>query len=270
MGDFGRGVRPYWHLLRGQVRSQASYRTSFAVDVAGNLWATVFDVVTVLVMFRITRRLGGFTLREAILITGLSAFAFATADLLFGNADQIRRYVRTGLFDAVLLRPLGALLQLLTMDVPLRKLSRAAFGAAVYLVALGFAGIDWYAGRVALAAVAPLAGMAFFCSLFVAGGTVAFWWVDSGEAANSVTYGGRDFTSYPITVYGGWFRRIFAYGLGFGFVAYYPALALLGRADPIGLPAWVGWVAPFVAVPAVACAALAWRVGVRHYRSTGS
>ncbi|WP_043329351.1 ABC-2 family transporter protein, partial [Micromonospora sp. M42] len=51
---------------------------------------------------------------------------------------------------------------------------------------------------------------------------------------------------------------------------YHPALALLGRADPLGLPPWAGWAAPGVAVVAAALAALAWRVGVRHYRSTGS
>ena len=37
-----------------------------------------------------------------------------------------------------------------------------------------------------------------------------------------------------MTVYGRLFRRLFAYGLGFAFVAYYPALALLGRPDPAG------------------------------------
>ena len=63
---------------------------------------------------------------------------------------------------------------------------------------------------------------------------------------------------------------VFAYGLGFAFVAYYPALALLGRTDPVGLPGWVGWIAPAVALPALAVAGLVWRVGVRNYRSTGS
>lgn len=260
----------YLALLRAQARSQASYRASFAIDLVGNLGATVFDVVTVLVLFRVTGTLGGFTLREAMVMVGLSSCAFAAADLTVGNIERIRGYVRTGLFDAVLVRPLRALPQLLLMDLPLRKLSRAAFGLAVLVVALAAAGIDWSPGRVALAVAAPLAGTIFFGSIFVASATVAFWWIDSGELGNAFTYGGRDFTSYPATVYGGWFRTIFAYGLGFAFVAYYPALALLGRADPLGLPAWAGWLAPGVAVVAAAAAALAWRTGVRHYRSTGS
>ncbi|MEV5691308.1 ABC transporter permease [Micromonospora globbae] len=268
----GRGgtLRAYRALLGAQARSQTAYRTSFAVDLVGNVGATAFDVLTVLVLFGVTRELGGFTLRETLVVVGLSAYAFATADLLVGNIERIPQYVRTGLLDAVLVRPLGALPQLLLMDLPLRKVSRAVFGLAVWVTAVASAGIDWTPGRALLVVLAPLAAVVFFGSIFVATATVSFYWVESGQLANSLTYGGRDFTSYPVTVYGGWFRALFAYGLGFAFVSYHPALALLGRADPLGLPAWVGWAAPGVAVVAAALAAAAWRVGIRHYRSTGS
>lgn len=266
-----RGATPaYLALLRGQARGQAAYRTSFAIDLASNVGATAFDVLTVLVLFGVTRQLGGFAVREAMVIVGLSAGAFAVADLAVGNVDQLRTYVRTGLFDAVLVRPLAALPQLLLMDLPLRKASRAVFGVAVLAVALVLAGIDWNPARILLACLAPVAGVVFFGSMFVATAAVAFWWVESGEVGNAFTYGGRDLTAYPITVYSGWFRQVFAYGLGFAFAAYYPALALLGRPDPLGLPSWVGWVAPGVAVPAVAVAAAVWRMGIRRYRSTGS
>jgi ABC-2 type transport system permease protein len=265
------GVVPaYLALLRGQARSQASYRTSFVVDLVGNVGATVFDVLTVLVLFRVTRDLGGFDRTEAMVMVGLSSAAFATADLTVGNIERVRQYVRTGLLDAVLVRPLGALPQLLLMDLPVRKAARSLFGIGVLVAALALADVSWTPGRVVLAVLAPLAGVVFFGSIFVATATLSFWWIDSGEVGAAFTYGGRDFTTYPMTVYSGWFRAVFAYGLGFGFVAYYPALALLGRADPLGLPAWVGWLAPGVALLAAAGAATAWRVGVRHYRSTGS
>ncbi|MET0496379.1 MAG: ABC-2 family transporter protein, partial [Actinoplanes sp.] len=110
----------------------------------------------------------------------------------------------------------------------------------------------------------------FFGAIFVLSAALAFWWVDSGELGNAFTYGGRDFTAYPVSVYAGWFRAVFAYGLGFGFIAYHPALALLGRADPLGLPAWAGFVSPLVAVVAAILAAAVWRAGIRYYRSTGS
>jgi ABC-2 type transport system permease protein len=230
----------------------------------------VFDVMAVLVLFRVTDTLGGFALTDVLVMVGLSSAGFAGADLVFGNVDQIKRFVRTGLFDAVLLRPLGALPQLVLMELPVRKIGRALVGFAVLAVSLAAADVDWTPGRVGLVLLTPVAGLVFFGSIFVATSSLSFWWVESGEVGAAFTYGGRDFTAYPMTVYDGAFRRVFAYGFGFAFVAYHPALVVLGRADPLGMPPWAGWASPAVALAAAVAAAAAWRVGIRHYRSTGS
>ncbi|AEV82527.1 ABC transporter permease [Actinoplanes sp. SE50] len=263
-------LRAYVALAAAQARSVLSYRASFLVELLANVGATVFDVLTVLVLFRATDRIGGFTLPEALLITGLVSAGFALADFAVGNVDRLKVYVRAGTLDAVLVRPLGALPQLLLMDLPIRKLLRVIFGCGVLVVAVRLNHIAWTPGRVVLVALSPLACAVFVGAIFVISASLAFWWVDSGELGSAFTYGGRDFASYPITVYGPWFRGLFAYGLGFAFVAYQPALALLGRPDPLGLPAWAGFAAPLVALVAAAVAAAVWRVGIRHYRSTGS
>ena len=53
-------------------------------------------------------------------------------------------------------------------------------------------------------------------------------------------------------------------------VAYYPVLAVLGKPDPLGAPAWLGTVSPLAGFAFLALAFGAWRIGVRHYTSTGS
>ena len=270
MADPAGRLRPYLRLAVAQVRSQAAYRTSFVLDLAANGVILAADLLMVFVLFRLTPAVGGFGVAEVLLMFGLASVAFALADLAVGSIERIRLYVRTGLLDAILVRPLGVLSQLVAMDFAPRRVGRVASSLVLVAVAVPLAGIDWTPGRAILLVVAPIAGAVFFAAIFVASATVAFWWIESGELGNAVTYGGRDFTSYPVTVYSGWFRRLFAYGLGFGFVAYYPALTLLGRADPLGLPTWMGWICPAVAVVAAAAAAAVWRVGVRHYRSTGS
>lgn len=260
----------YSHLLRAQVRGQASYRASFVFELVSNALIPVIDIIAVLAMFLVTRTLGGFGAAEVLVMYGLAATAFALADLAVGNIEKLRQYVRQGLLDALLVRPMSVLGQLLALDFTVRRLTRIAVAALVLALALARTGIDWSPAKALLVVVSVVSGATFFAALFVATATIAFWWIDSGEFANAFTYGGRDFTAYPITVYNGLFRGLFAFGLGFAFVAYYPALTLLGRADPVGLPAWLGWSGPLVAGIAVAAAAVMWRFGIRHYRGTGS
>jgi ABC-2 type transport system permease protein len=130
--------------------------------------------------------------------------------------------------------------------------------------------VTWTPARVLLIIASPLSGAVFFGAIWVTATSVCFWVVDGRELANSVTYGSNEFTSYPITIYPDWVRRLLAFVVPGAFVAYYPVLGLLGKSDPLGLPAVLQWCAPLVAVVAVAAAALVWRTGLRRYVGTGS
>jgi ABC-2 type transport system permease protein len=267
----GAGFTLYRRLLVAALRGQASYRMSFALDLAANAAVPVVELLTIAAIFQVTRGLGGFSAAQVLVMYGLSAAAFSIADLCVGNVERIRLYVRQGLLDTVLVRPMSALGQLLALDFSSRRVARVVVAAAVLAIASSRAGVAWTFPRVGLVVSTVVSGTVFFSALFVTTATVAFWWIDSGEFANAFTYGGRDFTAYPITVYSGLFRGVFAYGLGFAFVAYTPAVALFGRVDPTGLPGWLGWAGPpLAAAVALAVAALVWRTGLRHYRSTGS
>ena len=260
----------YRRLVAAQVRAQAQYRLSFVVDVLGSAATTFADLATILVFFRVTSSMGGFDLREAFLMASLACVAFQLADLVVGNVERVRLYVRTGLFDAILVRPRAVLPQLLVTNFTVRRVGAVLQGLVVLLVAAVLAPVHWTPARVALFLLSPIVGAVFFMGLFVGGATVAFYWTESGEFANAFTYGGREFTTYPMSVYSGLFRRVFGYGLGFAFVGYYPALVILGRPDPLGSPAWLGWCTPVAAAVSAGIAFLLWRTGIRHYRSTGS
>lgn len=266
----GERFRPYRMVMKAQLRAQLNYRASFTIEAIGGMILTGLDLVTVLVVFNVTSVLGGFSFRDAFLMSAVANLSFAAGDQLVGSIDDMRVQIRTGQLDALLVRPLGLLRQLVSMDFQLRRIGRVVQGVVVLAVAAVLAHVAFAAATIALVVLTTIAGTAFFAAFLVMAGTVSFWWIDSTEFGAGFTYGGRNFTLYPMTVYGQVFRYLFAYGLGFAFVAYYPVLTLLHRPDPLGLPTWTGWLAPLVSVAVCGVAAYVWRTGVRHYRSTGS
>ena len=263
-------MRVYGHLVAAQVRSQLQYRTSFTLDLIGQTLFTVLDYVTVIVLFSVTPTLAGFTLPQVLLITSIAAVGFGLADLAVGNVERLKAYIRTGTLDAMLIRPRRVLPQLLAIDFQPRRLGRLAFALGGLVVASVACELDWTVWTVVKLVAAPIVAGVYFSALFVAAASVAFWWIDSGEFANSLTYGGREFTTYPINLYGGLFRHVFAFALGFGFVSYYPALSITGIPDPLGMPTWIAALSPIVAALAAALAAVCWHLGIRHYNGTGS
>ncbi|WP_240157643.1 ABC transporter permease [Pseudonocardia broussonetiae] len=260
----------YRRIVGSRIRSQLSYRASFALDVVAQTIGQSIELVAVLVVFTQVEQLGGFARHEVLVMYGIAATAFGLADLAVGQVEELANHIRTGELDVLLLRPLGALAQIISADVALKRLGRVGAGLAVLAHALATAGIEWTPVRVLLAATAPLVGAVIFGAVWVAANTVSFWVVDGREFSNSVTYGSNFSTSYPATVYGPWVRRVLCFAVPSAFVAYFPALALLGRTDPLGLPAALPYCAPPVAALTVVAAALVWRAGVRRYQGTGS
>jgi ABC-2 type transport system permease protein len=263
-------LRPYTALLGSRLRSQTTYRTSFALDLLANAGIGVSELATVYVVFANVDSLGGLGVWEAALVFALANLAFALADLAVGHLDRMPTYLRTGTLDAFLLRPVPVLAQIITSDVSLRRLGRAGIAVAVLAVALPQVDVAWTPARVAMLVVTPVAATAVFAALFVLAGALQFWLIEGSEFANAFTYGGSFAASYPTSVLGTGARWLFTYVVPAAFVAYLPVLALLDRPGPAGTPSWLGWCTPFVAVVAWGLALLAWRTAVRHYTGTGS
>jgi viologen exporter family transport system permease protein len=262
--------RVYARIIVSRIRSQFAYPASFTLDVVAQFIGQGIELVAILVLFTQVSALGGFSAAEVLLLYGLAATAFGLADLTVGQVEELPHYIRTGEFDVMLLRPLSTLAQLLSADVALKRLGRIAAGLMVLGWSLATLDLAWTPARVLLAVITPVTGAVILSSIWVASNSVSFWIVDGREMANSVTYGSNFSTSYPITLYGPWLRRALCYAVPAAFVAYFPALALLGRPDPLGLPTALQWSSPLVAVVGVAVAGLIWRTGIRHYQGTGS
>ena len=263
-------VRAFLDLAGMWVRVSWTYRTSFVVMTAASFVITGVDFAAILVMFANVDRLGGFGLGPIAFLYGATSLSLGLADLFVGNVERIGRLVRLGTFDAMMVRPVGVLAQVCANEFALRRLGRILQGLLVFGASLTVVEIDWDSARVVMTVVMVVFGSLIFLAFFVLGAAFQFVSTDSSEVANAFTYGGGTLTQLPLTIYPREVVKALTFVIPVAFVNWYPALFILGVPDPFGLPSALRFASPVAALVLCSLAALAWRSGIRHYRSTGS
>jgi ABC-2 type transport system permease protein len=264
------GLRAYRMIAAMWIRSTMAYRASFAMTLFGNFVMTGLDFVTILLMFSQVDRLGGYSLPEVAFLYGLGGTAFGLADLGFGTMDRLGRRVRDGTLDTLLVRPVPVLAQVAADRFAVRRIGRVTQGLLVLGYALAAIDVSWTPLKVLLIPLMLLSGGAIFGAVFVAGAAFQFVAQDASEVQNSFTYGGSTLLQYPPTVFAKDLVRGVTFVFPLAFVNWLPALYVLGRPYPLDLPTWVAFTSPLVAAGCCVLAGLAWRAGLRSYRSTGS
>jgi ABC-2 type transport system permease protein len=262
-------LRPYRVLLASRMRAQMQYRASFATDIVGTLAVGLAELAEVWIIFHNVDVLGGLDFTAALLVFALSNVAFAVADMLVGHLDSLPTYIRTGRVDAFYVRPLPLLAQLVTSDISLRRIGRLSVAVVALGVALTTADVAWSMGTVALIALTIVSGTAIFAALFTTAGGLQFFLVDGAEFTNSFTYGGSYAAQQSQRVFPDPLRILWTFVIPTAFVAYLPALAILGLEGDSLAPTWLAWLTPVAALLAWAIAAVCWRAGTRHYQGAG-
>lgn len=263
-------ARLYLRYVGISIRAQMQFRASFAMLALSQLFTTGAEFLAIWAMFHRFGTLQGWTLPEVALLYGLINVAFSLAEGLGRGFDVFADLVRAGEFDRLLLRPRGTAFQVAAQEWQLGRIGRLTQGLVVLFWSASTLDVIWTPARIFLLIAAVAGGACTFYGLFVLQATLCFWTIQSLEAMNTLTYGGVETGSYPLTIYRDWFRRLFLYVVPLACANYLPAHALLGRTDPLGSTPLFQWLSPLAGVLFLTASLRLWELGVRHYRSTGS
>lgn len=264
------GLRAYLLIAAMWIRSTMVYRASFLMLTAGQFVVTGLDFVAIFIMFAHTKELGGFDLSEVAFLYATSGISMGLADLLVGNIERLGRRIRDGSLDVMLIRPVPAFIQAAADDFALRRLGRITQSVVVFSWAIAALDVHWTWDRVLLVPVMLACGTVIFCAIFVLGAAFQFVASDAAEVSNAFTYGGNVLTQFPPTIFAKDLVRAATFVVPLAFVNWLPALHILDHADPLGLPKAFQFASPVAALVIALAAVLAWRLGLRSYRSTGS
>ena len=266
------GLLVYLRLAAAAVRANARRPVFLAARTLASGTIVAAEVAGMVLLLDRFGTVGGWRAAEVVLLAGL-AFASQGLALTLGTrleADDLSLLVRKGTFDQVLTRPVSPLGWIVASYVDTRYLGRLLAGVGAVVWAGARAGVEWTPGRVGLAALAVTCAAAIVFGVLLLSAAFTFLTVQGSEATNVLVYGGTYLTSYPMQIYGSALRLLFLWVVPLGLAIYVPALGVLGRQGPPGLPASLVWLTAPAAAAFLAAGGLAWRGGVRRYVGAGS
>lgn len=262
--------RLYLRYLEISWRTQLQYRASFVLQTLGSGLISVVEFLAIWALFDRFGRIAGWQLAEVAVFYGIVNMAWSITEAFARGFDQFAPLIKSGDLDRCLLRPRSIVLQVLGRECTLRRIGRFAQAALVLGWGWHHQAIGFDVTRLLLASAAILSTGFLFAGLLVMQATLSFWTVESLEVMNALTYGGVQTVQYPLAIYPGWLKRFFIFVVPLGCVSYFPVVQILGRSDPLGAPAWVGWFSPVIGVVFLGAGLAFWRLGLRYYKSTGS
>jgi len=260
----------FFSLYSTAARQGMVYRTSFWLVFMGTMGVAVGELASVFIVFDHVPAIGGWAVWEVVFMGSLALLPFSLAHLVEGGLNDVAMLVKSGDMDRLLVRPVSPLVQALAYRGELKDLSRTIMAIFGMGLSMSMLDVEWGLLQIAMTGVAIVAGTCVYLALFIAGAATTFWTVERVEAFNMFTYGGLTMAQYPMSVYRPWLRGLFLFVIPVGFVAYYPSLIILERDDPLGMPRWIGWLAPMAGAVFLTVALWYWRRGVDKYQSTGS
>lgn len=245
-----------WAYLRFNLRSQASYRTAFLIQVVAMIFNDALWVSFWVFFFGKFQILNGWTLTDFITMWALVASGFGLAHVVGGNGLVLASIISSGQLDAWLLQPRSVLPHVLLGRTSAGAVGDVVFGVGAYLLVVRPDPI-----RLALFVVLLMSTALFFLAFSVLASSLAFFVGHATALAEQWMFATITFSLYPPTLFEGMSRVVLFTAIPAAVASYLPneALRSLDWRD-----AALAVVAS-VAFSAMACAVF--RAGLRRYES---
>jgi ABC-2 type transport system permease protein len=268
-----RRLRRNWRLARvmlaATVRAEITDRWDWLIGILNGITYQVTILLFAAVVLVRFPPLAGWGVGEILLIASIRLLAHALYVFCFGSVYWVPNLLQQERFDTFRVRPVSVFLQLCTHRSPVYRLSDAVVASAALSVCLHLLDLDWTPWRVAALAVGVVAGalIELALALHIAGlvlrfrGSSAWYYLLDGTLTS--------FGNYPLAILPQAAQAIFTFCVPLGFVAYYPAALILGRAGEVPFSPLLAAASPLVAALWLYSGVLGWRGGLRAHARHG-
>lgn len=257
-------MKLYMKYFSIHLKSIMEYKSSFILTCIGQFLVSFNVFLGIHFMFRRFSEVEGFTYAEVLLCFAVTLMEFTLAEAVARGFDFFGSIVKNGEFDRILVRPRGEILQVLGSRIEFSRIGRIFQAVVMFIYGVSASQVKWNPSKVLTVILMLTGGTAVFSGLFLIYASICFFTLEGLEFMNIFTDGAREYGKYPVCIYGKRVLQLCTFVVPYALIQYYPLLNLLNRGKPF-----------YSLLPLAAClflipCLLLWKLGVRHYTSSGS
>lgn len=261
-----RGIDLYCTLFWAGLKAKLNYRADLLVMVTASILSQGIGYLFLWVVFQQLPVVAGWTLPEVICVYAMifitEGFISIFAEGLWGLSWVKHR----GDFDAIVLRPVSPLLQVLLGSVGLNGFGAILLGGTMMGYAAQKLSIAWTPAHILVATGLFFSAVLMRFATVLISAAAGFWMESPFNPVLPVIHSVSSFARFPLTIYGRVLNLVLTFVIPFGFVSYYPVAWVLGK-EPLS---WIGLFTPAVALLFTLVGALLFQRGLKEYEGAGN
>ena len=247
------------------LKSIMQYKTSFLLTALGQFLVSFNVFLGVYFMLHRFYRIKGFTFSEVLLCFSILLMGYTLAQCFARGFDTFSSTISNGDFDRIMVRPRNVMLQVLGSKIEFTRVGRMLQAIVMFIYGIYKSQVDWNFNKIITVIFMIIGGAVLFTGIFIIYAAFCFFTIEGLEFMNIFIDGAREFGKYPVNIYGKRVLQIATFIVPYTLVQYYPLLYLLEK----DAKDWYMFL-PLLAVLFIIPCYLFWKVGIKHYKSTGS
>ena len=196
-------------------------KVTFLTNICFMLLNNATFLVQWFILLRLREDVGGYTMREIMLLWGLTATSFGLSHILFARVFSLSELIIKGKLDSFLVQPKNVLVSVLTSSTDISAIGDFLYG--VVIVCIRRPGV----GGFFLFLLFAVTGAVIFTSFALLLGSLSFWFVRMDMVQNQMVMNVVSFATYPDGIFNGVTRFLLYFVIPAGMTVWHPVHMLV-------------------------------------------
>lgn len=173
-------------------------------------------IIQWIVLFSLKDDVGGYTMKQIILLWGLASESFGIAHFFFKEAFDLTENIHTGKLDTYLIQPKNVLLSCITSSVEVSCIGDMIYGY-IMLIIYGLSIKKFF-----LFTLFSITGAFMIVSVSIIFSSLSFWFGKIDMIPNTLNNMIINFSTYPEGIFKGFIKILFYTIMPIGFIIFLP------------------------------------------------